>query len=147
MADNPHYIPNGFTAVTPYLIVNGASALLEFVKRVFDAEETYCMRDDDGKIRHASARIYGSMIELSDAGGPWTPIPAALHVYVEDPDAVYKKAIEAGATSIYEPADHFYGERSGGVVDPSGVTWYIAAHREDVSDEELRRRQAAMKGR
>jgi len=145
MADKPHYIPNGFTAVTPYLIVNGASELLEFMKNVFGAEETYCMRDDDGKVRHASARINGAMVELADAGGPWTPIPAALHIYVEDPDAVYQRALDAGATSIHPPADQFYGERSGGVVDPSGVTWYIAAHREDLSEEELQRRQAAMK--
>ena len=140
----PHHVPDGFTAVTPYLTVDGASRLIEFITRVFDAEEV-ARYEEDGKIRHATYRIGDAVIELSDSTKQWAPTPASLHVYVPDTDAVYGRALAAGATSLYEPADMFYGERSGGVRDPLGNNWYIATFKEDVPDDEMQRRMATAK--
>src|SRR5690606_24392068 len=100
---------------------------------------------EDGRIQHAALRIQGAVIELSDGNKDWPPIPAALHIYVPDTDAAYAKALEAGATSLFEPADMYYGERSGGVRDAAGNHWYIATFQEKLSDEEMERRKAAMK--
>jgi uncharacterized glyoxalase superfamily protein PhnB len=142
MSGSNDHIPKGFGTVTPYLSIEGADAFLAFIKRVFDAEEIMVTRREE-KIMHASARIGTSMIEFSESSREWGPMPAALHVYVEDTDAVYRRAIEAGATSLYEPVDHYYGERSGGVRDPHGNNWYIATFIEEVSNEELTRREEA----
>lgn len=140
----PHYVPKGFHTVTPYLMVPDGSLLLDFMKKVFDAEEVSCVREADGVIRHASVRIGDSMVEFSDASEEWKAMPSALHIYVEDPDAVYQRALQAGATSLYEPTDHFYGERSGGVKDPVGNNWYIAKFLEELSEEEMERRKGEM---
>jgi uncharacterized glyoxalase superfamily protein PhnB len=120
------HIREGFHTVTPYLIVAGAARLLEFVARAFDAEEVLQMPAKDGTIQHAEVRIGDSIIELADGGGEWQPMPAVLHMYVPDADAVYRRALEAGATSLREPRDEEYGERSAGVKDPSGNHWWIA---------------------
>ena len=136
-------IPDGYHTVTPYLIVEGAERLIEFLKQAFGAEEIYCSRKPDGTIGHTQLRIGDSMVELADGNDQWKPLRAALHLYVPDTDATYRRAIEAGATSVFEPADMFYGERSGGVQDPSGNQWYIATHMEDLSEEEIARRAAA----
>jgi len=145
MSGNTEHIPSGFHTVTPYLTVGNAGDLLDFVKRVFDAEEASCYRDSEGRIMHAAVSIGDSMIELSDSTEQWKPTPCSLHIYVPDCDAVYRRAVDAGATSLYEPTDHFYGERSGGVRDTAGNNWYIATVIEEVSDEELHRRMAEMK--
>jgi PhnB protein len=139
------HIPKGFGTVTPYLSVTGADGFLAFITDVFGAEEVLVTRGEDGNIRHASARIGTSMIEFSESAKEWGPMPAALHIYVEDTDAVYRRALDGGATSLYEPVDHYYGERSGGVADPHGINWYIATFIEEVSNDELARREAAMK--
>jgi len=145
MATTDH-IPEGFHTVTPYLSVRGAEQLLEFLTGVFDAREVVRTHRPDGGIAHAAVRIGDSMVELSEAAGEWTPTPCALHIYVEDTDAVYRRALDAGATSLYEPVDHFYGERSGGVRDHAGNNWYIATFIEDVPADELARRAAAQAG-
>jgi PhnB protein len=136
MTRRTHHIPEGFHTVTPYLTVRGAEGLLDFLKSAFGAEETNCTRRPDGTIVHASVRIGDSMIELSEATGEWAPTPCALHLYVEDADALYQSALRAGGTSLYEPADHEYGERSGGVKDPAGNNWYIATFIGSVPEEE-----------
>lgn len=128
MSSNAHHIPEGFASVTPYLTVQGADRLIDFLKEVFGAEEVTRMERPEGGIAHAAVRLGDSMIELSEFTGEWGPTPCALHVYVEDPDAVYRRALAAGAVSLYEPADHEYGERSGGVRDHAGNNWYIAKH-------------------
>jgi PhnB protein len=120
------YRPEGFHTVTPYLIVPDAARLIQFLVRAFDAQELVVVHDDAGKIRHAGFRVGDSVVELGDANPEWKPMTAGLHVYVEDADAAYHKAIAAGATSLYEPADMPYGERSGGVMDPAGNHWYLA---------------------
>lgn len=136
-------IPEGFHSITPYLIVQGAERLIEFLQQAFGAELIYTSKKPDGTIGHSEMRIGDSMIELADGNEQWKPMTAAIHLYVPDTDATYRRAIEAGATSLYEPADMFYGERSGGVADPSGNHWYIATRQENLSEEELHRRAVA----
>jgi PhnB protein len=143
MAVNP--IPDGFHSVTPYMIVQGAAKLLEFLDQAFGAEEVLSMKRPDGTIMHAQIKIGDSMIEMSEATAEMPAMPAMLHLYVNDADATYKRAIQAGATSLMEPIDQFYGDRESGVKDPCGNQWYIATHKEDVSPEELANRQAALK--
>jgi PhnB protein len=129
-AMNP--IPRGFRTVTPYLIAQDGPALLEFAKQAFAAEETFRTVGSAGGL-HGEARIGDSMLMIG-GGIPGrefraTPNAHALHMYVEDADAVYEKALAAGATSIDEPRDQEYGERSGSVKDPAGNYWYIATQK------------------
>ena len=128
-AVNP--IPRGFSTVTPYMIAKDGPALLEFAKQAFGAEEMFRAVGTAGGL-HAEARIGDSMLMLG-GGIPGREFRAtanthALHLYVPDCDAVYERALQAGATSIGEPRDQEYGERSGGVQDPAGNFWYIATH-------------------
>jgi PhnB protein len=140
MKNNVKAIPAGYHTVTPYLIVDGAAKLIEFVKQAFDAKEMLRMSGPDGRIGHTEIRIGDSMLMLSDSRDPWKPMPAMLYVYVEDVDATYQRALQAGATSVSEPKDQFYGDRSAGVQDSCGNQWWIGTHIEDVSQEELLRR-------
>jgi PhnB protein len=138
-------IPEGYHTVTPYLIVEGAAGLLDFLKQAFDAEEVFRMPGQDGKVGHAEVKIGDSMIMLADVGAEHPARPCMICLYVEDVDATYQRAIAAGATSIKEPADQFYGDRSGGVTDASGMQWWISTHIEDVTPEDLVKREAALK--
>jgi len=137
-------IPEGYRSVTPYLIVQGASKLIDFAKLAFGAEETFRMPGPGGAIMHAEMRIGDSMVMLSDATPENPPMPIMIHLYVEDADRVYKRALAAGASSLREPADQFYGDRSAGVKDAFGNQWWLATHIEDVSPQELQKRAAAM---
>ncbi len=141
MAKAQSHMPPGFQAVVPYFHVDGATKFMDFVKAAFDAEETFRGLTPDGKIMHASAKIGGAVIEMSDATPQWGAMACAIHLYVPDTDATYHRALDAGASSLYEPADMFYGERSAGVTDPFGNKWYIATHKEDLSEEEIEQRQ------
>ncbi|MCI0356834.1 MAG: VOC family protein [Acidobacteria bacterium] len=124
------YVPSkDFHTLTPYLIVKGASKLFDFCLQAFGAEEKGRVPLPDGTVQHAEIQIGDSMVEMGDAGGKWAPMPAALHLYVPDADAVYERAIAAGATSLYAPMDQPYGDREGGITDPCGNSWYIATHR------------------
>ncbi|MGH9448762.1 MAG: VOC family protein, partial [Terriglobia bacterium] len=117
----------GFTAVTPYITVQRAGELIEFVKRAFGATETYRGTGSQGGL-HAEVRVGNSMLMIG--GSPGMPLeekPVSLHFYVENTDAVYQRALQAGATSIQEPADHEYGERGASVRDPFGNHWYFGA--------------------
>ena len=138
-------IPEGYHTVTPYLLVEGAARLIDFLKQAFDAEEVVRMPGKDGTVGHAEVRIGDSMIMLADAQAEYPAKPHMICLYVEDADATYQRAIAAGATSIKEPADQFYGDRSGGVTDASGMQWWISTHVEDVAPEELEKRAAAYK--
>jgi PhnB protein len=137
-------IPEGYHTVTPYLIVEGASDLIDFMKQGLGAEERMRMPQPDGKIGHAEMQVGDSVIMLSDANPDFPAMPAMIHLYVDDADAVYKRALAAGAMSVREPADQFYGDRSAGVKDAFGNQWYLATHVEDVSPEEMEKRMAAM---
>jgi PhnB protein len=136
--------PDSFHTVTPFLVIKDAAGVMDFAKKVFDAVEVERMSMPDGTVAHGEIKIGDSIIMLGEAGGPYLPLPAMLYVYVKDVDAVYKKALEAGAESITEPKDQFYGDRSGGVKDKSGNQWYISTHIEDVAPEELKRRSEEM---
>jgi PhnB protein len=133
-------IPEGYHTVTPYLVVEGAAKLIDFLKQAFDAEETFRMPMPDGSIMHAEVKIGDSMVMMGEASDKWKAMPCAIYLYVNDADAVYRRALKAGATSTMESSDQFYGDRQGGVKDPSGNTWWIATHKEDVSSEELKKR-------
>lgn len=145
-----HPIPEGYPRVTPYLIVDGAAAAIDFYVTVLDAKEQMRMPTPDGGIAHAEISIGDSMIMLADespdmgASGPKTVggSPVSLMVYVEDVDATFKKALAAGATETAPVEDKFYGDRSGTFDDPWGHHWHIASHVEDVSAEEMERRAA-----
>ena len=131
-------IPDGYRSITPYLIVEGAGRLLEFVTKVFDAEVRFRMDNPDGTVGHAEFTIGDSVVMAADP--PGEPMPGTLNLYVEDCDAVYQRALEAGATSVRELETQFYGDRSGGVKDPTGNVWWISTHVEDVSPEEMEKR-------
>jgi uncharacterized glyoxalase superfamily protein PhnB len=137
-------IPEGYHTVTPYLIVEGAAQLIDFMKAGLGAQERGRMAGPGGRIMHAEVSVGDSVIMLSDAGPENPPIAAMLHLYVEDADAYYQRALQAGATSIREPADQFYGDRSAGIRDAFGNQWWLATHIEDVPPEEMERRAAAM---
>src|SRR5579875_3660143 len=114
-------IPDGFHTVTPYLTVPGVAKLSDFLKQAFEAEETMPRFPlPDARSTHAEGRIGDSMVMMGEAQAPWQPMPASMYLYVKDTDATYKRALQAGATSLMEPADQFYGDRNAGVKDPSG---------------------------
>jgi uncharacterized glyoxalase superfamily protein PhnB len=130
-------IPDGYSSITPYLTVNGADKLVDFVKAAFDAEEMVRMPGPDGAIAHAEVKIGDSIVMLGEAGMAGEPMPATIYLYVTDTDATYKRAIDAGATSLEEPADQFYGDRRAAVIDPVGDHWFIATHVKDPTPEEM----------
>lgn len=136
-------IPAGYHTVTPYLAVPDAQSLIDFMVKVFDAKEREIIRKPDGQIRHAAVQIGDSTIMLGTTSSNYGAATATLYVYVDDADARYQKALEAGATSISEPANQFYGDRHAGVKDPNGISWWVATHFEDVAPEELSRRAKA----
>lgn len=138
-------VPDGYTAVTPYLVAEDAPRLIDFLVEAFGAVERMRMPMPDGGIGHAEVEIAGAAVMLSSAAPPdFPPVAAQLHLYVEDADAVYARAVAAGATAIAEPADQFYGDRLGRIADPAGNVWSIATHIEDVTTEQIMERMAAM---
>ena len=136
-------VPDGFHTLTPYLIVEGVPKLINFLEKAFDAKVKHCSKRPDGTIMHAEVQIGNSIAMMGEASDQWKALPCALYMYVVDADATYKRALEAGATSLMEPADQFYGDRNGGVKDPVGNLWWIGTHKEDVSPEEIARRAEA----
>jgi uncharacterized glyoxalase superfamily protein PhnB len=140
-------IPDGSRTVTPYLVVEGIPKLIEFLKQAFCAQETFRLTRPDGGVVHAEVKIGDSMVMMGAPMGDFKAQPCSLYLYVEDVDAVYQRAIQAGGTSVREPADQFYGDRTGGVIDPGGNYWGIGTHIEDVSHEEMAKRFAAMAGK
>jgi PhnB protein len=152
MANEVKAIPDGYHSVTPYLIIDGAVAAIDFYKKAFGATELFRMAQPDGRIGHAEIRIGNSQIMISDEhpeidylgpakrGGS----SVSLLVYVNDVDATFKQALEAGATEQRAVETKFYGDRMGTLVDPFGHIWHIGTHVEDVSPEEMKTRMAAM---
>ena len=150
MAVSP--IPEGYTSVTPYLIISGAAKAIDFYTRVFGATEIMRFGGPDGQIAHAEMQIGNAKIMLADEhpqmgyrspqslGGSGT----GIMLYVEDVDRFFTRAVEAGATVQQAVKDQFYGDRSGNIVDPFGHVWTIATHIEDVSEEEMQRRMQAL---
>jgi PhnB protein len=143
--------PDGYHTVTPYLICKNAAAAIEFYKQALGATSSMVMNAPDGRIMHAEIKIGDSVVMLADehpemhALSPQTVggTPVSLLVYVPDVDAVFAKAVASGATVERPVATQFYGDRTGGIVDPFGHRWYLATHVEDVSREEMADRTQA----
>jgi uncharacterized glyoxalase superfamily protein PhnB len=140
-------IPDGYHTVTPYLTVGDPGAVIEFLKKAFDAQETFAMRDHNGKIQHAEVKVGNSMLMLGAAHDQWKSRPGNFYVYVEDCDAGYHKALAAGGKSLSEPQTQFYGDRHGGVTDAQGNNWWVATHVEDVSSADLELRAKEQQGK
>jgi PhnB protein len=151
MSNTVKPIPDGYHAVTPYLIIKGATDALEFYKKAFGATELFRMAQPDGKIGHAEIQIGDSRIMLADEypemkyvsaqtlGGS----PVSIMLYVKDVDSVFNQAIAAGAQERQPLEDKFYGDRVGSLVDPFGHVWHVGTHKEDVTPEEMKKRMAA----
>lgn len=145
-------LPEGYHNVTPYLFVRTAALAIDFYKQAFGAVETVRMPGPDGRIMHAEIKIGDSIVMLADENpqnGVMSPqtvggYSVGLHVYVEDVDAVFKKAVDNGAKALRPVKNQFYGDRSGSLLDPFGHMWSVATHVEDVSPDEMRKRMKAM---
>ncbi len=133
-------VPDGYHTITPYLIVEEADKLIEFIQEVFNGQVLFKMQDDAGRINHAEIKIGDSIMMLAETSEEWKPTKTLLHLYVEDIDATYQKALDTGAISVKEPKNEFYGDRIAWVKDSFGNFWGIATHIEDVSEEEIKRR-------
>jgi PhnB protein len=120
------YKPAGYTSVAPYLIVDGAARTIDFLSRVFGAEELRRFPAPDGTVMHAEVRIGDTVVMITDGAQGWPPVPSHVHVYVEDVDATYRRALDAGAASAQEPVQKEDEDRRGGVKDAGGTTWWIA---------------------
>jgi len=145
-------IPRGYEAPVPYLIVDGAAAAIAYYKKAFGAKEVTRMKGPDGRIGHADVLIGGGHVMLADESPQMNQrspksvggTPVSLALYVDDVDRVMKRAIAAGGNLIRPVADQFYGDRTGGLVDPFGHLWYVMTHIEDVSNAEMKKRAAKM---
>jgi PhnB protein len=141
----PNPIPQGFHTVTPYLVVSDAAKVMDFLRRAFGATERFRMPGPDGSVAHAEMQVGDSIIMLGQPQGEDRTMRSMLYLYVPDVDATFKKALSAGAISVREPADQFYGDRNSAVKDPGGNEWWIATHKEDVSPQEMERRMASQR--
>ena len=145
MAKAKSPIPPGHHTVTPQLTCDNTAQAIDWYKKALGAEEIARAVGPDGKIMHAEIKIGDSLIMVSDATAQNQPTQTMLYIYVPNVDAVYQRAVAAGGTSVMEPMDMFYGDRSGGVKDPSGTQWFIGTHKEDVAPQELKRAEAHLK--
>jgi PhnB protein len=144
-------IPQGYATATPYLIVKGAADAIDFYKRAFNATEQFRMPDPSGTVMHAEIKIGDSVIMLADehpAMGYRGPrslggSASSIMLYVNDVDAMFERALKAGAKSRRAVANQFYGDRSGTLEDPFGHVWTISTHVEDVAPDEMKRRAEA----
>jgi PhnB protein len=137
-------IPDGFHTVTPYLTVRDAEKVIEFLKQAFNAEAEHDpIKRPDGSVMHAHVNIGDSRVMIAEESEMSKATPSTIYLYFPDVDAMYRQAIKAGGKSIMEPTDMFYGDRSGGVKDPSGNSWFVATHIEDVAPAELKKRADA----
>ncbi len=140
-------IPEGFHTITPYFNVPEAAKYIDFLKHAFDAKATFVATFTDGSLLSAEVQVGDSLVMIGEGDSDEKNIMrASLYMYVDNVDAAFKKAIQAGAKSIEQPVDQFWGDRSGVVEDPAGNQWWIATHKEDMSTEELVRRAEEMYG-
>ncbi len=154
MAKAKQPIPDGFHTVTPHLIMKDAAGAIEFYKNAFGAEETSRVPGPDGKIMHAELKIGSSMLMIADefpdmgSRGPQSigGSPVTLHIYVDDVDALFDRAVKAGGKVTMPLADMFWGDRYGRLEDPFGHQWSIGTHTEDLTPEEIGQRAAKAMG-
>ena len=148
---NVKAVPEGYHSLTPYLFIKGAAAAIEFYKNVFGATERMRMPGPEGRVMHAELQIGDSILMLADESpqmGALSPQTiggsgSLISVYVADVDAAVAKAVAGGAKIVRPVKEQFYGDRTGGIIDPYGHIWSVATHVEDVSPEEMRKRAAA----
>jgi PhnB protein len=138
-------IPEGYHTVTPWFMVKDSAQLIDFMTKAFDATEIGRVYNPDGKIGHAEVQIGDSVVMMFDAKEEWPYIPTLIRLYVEDGDAVFQKALNAGATIVTEMTELGFGDRGGRVRDPFGNIWWIQTHIEDVSPEEMAKRAGEKK--
>jgi PhnB protein len=144
--------PDGYHSVTPYLIAKDAGEAIDYYKKVFGAQELFRLSGPDGKVGHAELKIGDSVVMLADENpgmGSLSPqtiggSPVMLVLYVDNVDEVIPRAVAAGAKIVRPVADQFYGDRTGGIVDPYGHHWHLATHKEDVPPDEMKRRAEAL---
>jgi PhnB protein len=123
------YKPDGYTSVSPYLIVSGAGRVIDFLKKAFAASELRRYDMPDGTIMHAEVRVDDSVIMIGDAGGAWQPVPSHVHLYVRDVEEAFRRALAAGGVPVQEPQRRPGDpDKRGGVRDPAGNTWWIGTH-------------------
>jgi len=152
MAGNIRPVPEGFSTVTPHLVISGAGNAIAFYKKAFGAVEQFRLPSPDGKLMHAQIKIGNAVVMLCDDFGQMEGCPdgvrspevvkgttVALHLYVDDVDAWFKRAVEAGAKVTMPPMDMFWGDRYAKVMDPYGHDWSIATHKRDLSPEDMKR--------
>lgn len=144
-------IPSGFHTLTPHLVIKDAKQAIDFYKKAFAAEELGCMLTPDGKVLHALIKIGDSMLMIADEmaqnKSPLTlgGTPVTIHVYVDDVDTVFNRALQAGASALMPVADMFWGDRYGILTDPFGHQWSVATHVQDLDHNEIeKRKEAAM---
>ena len=118
--------PQDYSTVSPYLIVDGASAAIGFLETVFGAVALRRFADEAGKLRHSEIRIDDSVLMIADSADGWPAVPSHVHIYVSDVDETYRRALQAGATSVQEPVKKDDADKRGGVKDATGTTWWIA---------------------
>lgn len=148
MSPNVSPVPSGYHSVTPYLLIGGASAAIDFYIKAFGAAEILRLTAPDGRIGHAEIRIGDSRVMLADEHpemdflGPLSRggTTVSMLIYVDDVDAVFARAIAAGATELRPLCDQFYGDRSGAVTDPWGHVWSLASRIEEITPEEIQNR-------
>jgi PhnB protein len=152
MATKVKSIPDGYSAVTPVLVVSDAARAIEFYKTVFGAKERMRMAGPGGKIVHAELTVGDAVLMVADEFPEWGDLSpksgvdptVRIAIYVDDVDAVAKRAVAGGAKILIPVADQFYGDRSGRLADPFGHLWIISTHKEDVSPDEMQKRMAAL---
>src|SRR5262245_34064906 len=145
-------IPDGYTAITPYLFIKGAGQALDFYKKAFGAVERVRMPGPNNTVGHAEIEINGSVVMLADEAPSMQALspqsvggtPVLIYLYVDDVDTVVNRAVGAGAKVLQPVQDKFYGYRSGSILDPFGHLWGVATHKEDVTPEEMQKRMAAL---
>ena len=140
-------VTTGFHTITPYLLVDGADDLIAFMQDAFGAELLARYPAPDGRVMHAELRVGDSMIEMGEPTGEMKPFGMALHLYIDDVDRAYARALAAGATTTHPLTDQPYGDREGGVKDRWGNIWHLATHQENVTEEELQQRFAGSGGK
>lgn len=118
--------PDGYTSVAPYLIVDGAAGTIDFLVRALGAKELRRFPAEDGRVLHADVRIDDTIVMLTDGGGEAAPLPTHVHIYVPDVDAAYRRALDAGATSVQAPVQRDDPDKRCGVRDAGGTTWWLA---------------------
>jgi PhnB protein len=134
------YVPKGLNSVNVYLHPLKAGPMIDFLERAFGGEQIAKYASPNGVVYHAQVRLGDSVVEMGEAHGAYQPMPSTFYLYVNDVDALYQRVLSAGAVSLQAPADQPYGDRSGGVKDPFGNTWYIATHKQELSPEEIQHR-------